>query len=81
MKIVTVSFTSFSTWISFTYFSSLTAVARTSKTLSNKSAHLCVVFYLSGNAFLFSLLNMMLAVSNDMDNRTTLKKNKIMVIK
>ena len=56
-------------------------MARTSKTLSNKNAHLCAVFDLTGKAFRFSLLNMMLTVSNDMDNKTDTKKNKITAIK
>ena len=49
-------------------------MARTSKTLSNKNAHLCAVFDLTGKAFRFSLLNMMLTISNDMENKTDLKK-------
>ena len=49
-------------------------MARTSKTLSNKNAHLCAVFDLTGKTFRFSLLNMMLTISNDMENKTDLKK-------
>uniref|UniRef100_A0A8D1WF61 Uncharacterized protein n=1 Tax=Sus scrofa TaxID=9823 RepID=A0A8D1WF61_PIG len=51
-------------WIPFISFTSLIAVARTSKTMlksSGKSRHLCLVPYLSGNSFSFSPLRMMLA--------------------
>ena len=51
-------------FISFS-FSSLIAVARTSKTLLNrseKSGHPCHVPDLKGNSCSFSLLNMMIAV-------------------
>ena len=57
---------SFSLWIPFISFSSLTAMAKSSKTLLNKSeesGHPCLVPDLRGNTFSFSLLNMMLAVS------------------
>ena len=60
------SFTShFLFQIPFTSFSSLIVVARTSKAVLNKSGkrgHPCVVPDLRGNAFSFSLLNMLLAV-------------------
>ena len=59
------SFTSFPTCISFISFSSLIAIARTSKTMLNKSAesgHSCLVPNLRGNAFSFSPLSMMPAV-------------------
>ena len=52
-------------WIPFISFSSLIAVARTSKTMLNKShvsEHPCPFPDLRGNAFSFSLLSMMLAV-------------------
>ena len=58
-------FTSFSIWISFTYFSSLIAMARTSKTMLNKSdenGHLFLVLDLKGSAFGLSPLRMILAV-------------------
>ena len=61
------SFTSsFPIWISFIYFSSLIVIARTYKTMVNssvESVHPCLVPDLNGNAFGFSLLRMMLAVS------------------
>ena len=60
------SFTSsFPVCIPFISFSSLIAMARTSKTMLNKSGkcgHPCLFPYLIGNGFSFSLLSMVLAV-------------------
>uniref|UniRef100_A0A5G2QUX2 Uncharacterized protein n=1 Tax=Sus scrofa TaxID=9823 RepID=A0A5G2QUX2_PIG len=60
------SFTfSFPIWIPFISFTSLNAMARTSKTMlssSGESRHPCLVPDLSGNSFSFSPLRMMLAV-------------------
>uniref|UniRef100_A0A8D1DVD3 Uncharacterized protein n=1 Tax=Sus scrofa TaxID=9823 RepID=A0A8D1DVD3_PIG len=60
------SFTSsFPIWIPFISFTSLIAVARTSKTMLNssgKNRHLCLVPDLSVNSFGFLPLRMMLAV-------------------
>ena len=59
------SFTSFPIWIYFIYFSSLIAVAKTSKTMLNSSGenrHPCLVPDFRGNAFNFSPLRVMFAV-------------------
>ena len=59
------SFTSFLIWIPFISFSSLIAVAKTSKTMLNNSsgsAQTCLVPDLRGNGFSFSPLRTMLAV-------------------
>ena len=55
------SFTSsFPTWTPFIYFSSLIAIARTSKTMLNNSGgsgHLCLIPDLRGNALFFTIEN------------------------
>ena len=59
------SFTLFPIWIPFISLSSMTAIARASKTMLNKSGnsgHPCLVPDLKGNAFYFSVLSMMLAI-------------------
>ena len=59
------SFTSFLIWIPFFSFSSLIAVAKTSKTMLNNSGESgqpCLVPDLRRNGFSFSPLRMMLAV-------------------
>ena len=58
--------TSFPIWIPFSLFSSLIVIARTSKTMLNKSGesgHHCLVPDLSRNTFSFSPLSRMVAVS------------------
>ena len=60
------SFTFFLIWIPFISFSSLIAVARTSKIMLNnsgKGGHPCLIPELRGNAFNFSPLRIMFAVS------------------
>ena len=61
------SFTySFLIWIPFIYFSSLIAVARNSQTMlknSGESGYPCLVSDCTGNAFNFSPLRIMLAVT------------------
>ena len=59
------SLTSFPIWIHFVSFSSLIAVAETSKTMLNSSGkrgHPCLVPDFRGNAFNFSPLRIMFAV-------------------
>ena len=56
---------SFLIWIPFISFSSLVAIASTSRTLLNnsgESGHLCLVPHLRGNAFSFSPLRIMFAI-------------------
>ena len=59
------SFTSFQIWIPFISFSSLIAVAWTSRTMLNnsgESGNPCLVLDLWGNAFIFSPSRIMFAV-------------------
>ena len=59
------SFASFPIWIPFISYSSLIAVAKTSKTILNSSGecgHPCLIPYFGGNSFNFSALRIMFAV-------------------
>ena len=60
------TFTFILIWIHFISFSSLIAMARTSKTILSKNdenRHPCLIPDLRGNAFSFSLMRMMLAMA------------------
>ena len=70
------SFTSsFPNWIPLIYFSSLIAVARTSKTMLNNSGHPCLPD-LRGNALSFSPLRIIFAVGLSYMAFTMLKYSK-----
>ena len=71
------SFTfSFPIWIPFISFSSLIADAKNSKIMLNssgKSGHTCLIPYLRGNAFSFSVLRIMFAIGLSYMAFTTLR--------
>ena len=80
-----VNFTSsFQTWIPFISFSSLIAMARTSKTMLNKSGkngQPCLIPDHRGNTFSFSPLSIMLAVGLFLINHVWSKWGKLDIAK